>query len=365
MVEVGWIKTSLFLMPVLLFAAVTGQSILRVLVRVGDEVTLTCENVIGYQDKCKRTDWLIDDPRQRAAVELIKRGQISERAKSKSDRLSVTQNCSLVIKKVTHEDVGRYTCRQYDSGHGDSRVDLSVVTMTEHENNDQVTLSCSVSEHEWCNHRVEWLYEGKVKDKETSRRICSVNLTYKKQESKKYKSLNCEVTDLSNGQEQQFPFSRQTSGEKPATTTTTATAGRTSTTTERNVTKSPGREIEVWWFIVVAVGLAALLIIAVTLFLCKRTKGKKTRMDENTGQSLNPVVTESGPEITQHTDDGVAYASISYTKKASSKTRVQVRSDDDEDDTVTYSTVRASSSPAAADTADPNNIYAKINKPRK
>ncbi|XP_027128167.1 uncharacterized protein LOC113744078 isoform X2 [Larimichthys crocea] len=205
-----WIQMSSFLILLLHFTAVTGKS---VVVRVGDEVTLPCGNVIGNQDKCERTDWVFNAPRNRETVELIKNGQIGEEAKSKSDRLSVTQNCSLVIKKVTHEDAGIYDCRQFESGYTDHRVYLSVVTMTEHENNDEVTLSCSMPR--WCNHRVEWVYEGKVKDKETSQRRCSVNLTYKKQESKKYKSLNCEVKNLYNGRVQQFPFSRQTSGEKP------------------------------------------------------------------------------------------------------------------------------------------------------
>uniref|UniRef100_A0A0F8ATZ6 Immunoglobulin domain-containing protein n=1 Tax=Larimichthys crocea TaxID=215358 RepID=A0A0F8ATZ6_LARCR len=221
-----WIQMSSFLILLLHFTAVTGKS---VVVRVGDEVTLPCGNVIGNQDKCERTDWVFGDPRSsRGTVELIKNGQIVEEAKSKSDRLSVTQSCSLGIKKVTDEDAGLYICRRFESARGDSWVYLYTVTMTEHENNDEVTLSCSVPE--WCNHRVEWLYEGKVKDKETSQHRCSVNLTYKKQESKKYKSLNCEVTDRYYGQVQQFPFSRQTSGEKPGDAATTMEATTLATT---------------------------------------------------------------------------------------------------------------------------------------
>uniref|UniRef100_A0A8C9XCP8 Immunoglobulin V-set domain-containing protein n=1 Tax=Sander lucioperca TaxID=283035 RepID=A0A8C9XCP8_SANLU len=32
----------------------------------------------------------------------------------KSDRLSVKEKCSLVIKNVTEEDAGRYFCQQYN-----------------------------------------------------------------------------------------------------------------------------------------------------------------------------------------------------------------------------------------------------------
>ena len=83
------------------------------------------------QDKCDSTTWLFSGSRKTAAVELIELGQIGKKAKTKSDRLSVTANCSLVIKKVTVEDVGRYTCRQFKSGQQqgqDAQVHLSVVT---------------------------------------------------------------------------------------------------------------------------------------------------------------------------------------------------------------------------------------------
>ncbi|KAG7999686.1 hypothetical protein GBF38_000382, partial [Nibea albiflora] len=95
-----------------------------------------------------------------------------------------------------------------------TQMDENVV-MTERENNDEVTLSCSVSVFDECKYRVEWLSEGKDKDKETSQPRCSDHFTYKKKESKKYKSFNCEVTDFYTGKVKQFPFRLQPSGEKP------------------------------------------------------------------------------------------------------------------------------------------------------
>lgn len=83
------------------------------------------------QDQCDRT-WIFSGSGNTAAVTLFEYGKIKEESKLKSDRLSVTENCSLVIKKVTDEDVGRYSCRQFDkSGRQqgeDSEVDVSVVT---------------------------------------------------------------------------------------------------------------------------------------------------------------------------------------------------------------------------------------------
>ena len=82
------------------------------------------------QNNCDSINWLFVS-RNTGSVELIKLEQIGENAKAKSGRLSLTADCSLVIKNVTVEDAGRYTCRQFDrSGQQqglDSPVYLSVV----------------------------------------------------------------------------------------------------------------------------------------------------------------------------------------------------------------------------------------------
>ncbi|KAL7387942.1 hypothetical protein ABVT39_004113 [Epinephelus coioides] len=70
----------------------------------------------------------------------------------------------------------------------------------------------------------------------------------------------------------------------------------------------PGDQKNWWKFIVAAVGLAALIIIIITVAVirCKRTKGNKTQMDENMAD----------PEA------DVSYASISYTKNTGRKAKV-------------------------------------------
>ncbi|XP_033181786.1 uncharacterized protein LOC113149060 [Anabas testudineus] len=366
-------------------------------VRDGDDVTLPCGNVTDDQNECDSTTWIFTGSGNSAAVTLFKKRQINkDLVKSKSDRLRVTENCSLVIKKVTDEDVGFYTCRQFISGRqlgGDSEVDLYVVTKssssseTEHQNN--VTLTCSVSTYDQCKLTVKWLNEDNnnhLTDMKTSQSSCSATVTFTTSDFNQYSDLlKCEVTD-GNRRKQQFPFRRQTSGEKPAkettkpssTTTTTSTlqppppttTTTTSTTTTRPVTeetnektstssseptKSPGgtnitdpgkQQGWSWWFIIGAVGLAALLIIVVATFIrWKKTKGNRTQRTEN----------KTDPE------DGVPYASISFTKMTKNKTWDQQA---DEVDAVTYSTVRASSSAAGAST-DPSILYTTVNKPNK
>ncbi|XP_044025040.1 uncharacterized protein LOC122863049 isoform X8 [Siniperca chuatsi] len=337
MAEFKWI--SLFLIAVLQFTAAAERLPLSFTVRVGDEVTLPCENVTDSQRKCDGTTWLFFGSGNTAAVDLIYLGQIVERAKAQSDRLSVTASCSLVIKNVTVEDVGRYSCRQFRSGDKqgpDSVVLLSVVTMTEHKDTDKVTLNCSVSTFEPCGRTVKWLYEGKDvakdnKDLLTSQSLCRASvsfLTSHYSHTSRSNFLTCEVTV--GNKVQLFPFRLRPSGEKPGEDTTTATTE--STTTENS------RKAGWWWlYIIVAVVLAALLVIAVAVIRWKRTKGNKTRMND----------TVADPE------DGVSYASVSYTRKTKNS-KARVHSKTDEGDAVTYAVVKASS-------ADPSSFYATIN----
>lgn len=85
--------------------------------------------MIQGQHNCISTTWIFSD--SSSSVSLFEFGQIKE-AKPKSDRLSLSADCSLVIKKVTDQDVGRYTCRQYKTATGsqegpDFMIHLSVI----------------------------------------------------------------------------------------------------------------------------------------------------------------------------------------------------------------------------------------------
>ncbi|XP_039638024.1 uncharacterized protein LOC120546851 isoform X2 [Perca fluviatilis] len=393
MEEFKWIKMSLFLIPLLHFtAAANRQFLLSSTVRDGDEVTLSCENVRDNQNNCDGTTWNFRYLRS-MIVELVRLGQIGVNAKAKSDRLSVRENCSLVIKNVTEEDVGRYFCQQYNKAGRyqgqDSLVHLSVVTMTEEKNDDIVTLNCSVSTYERCKHTVKWLYEGKdvAKDHpniETLQSDCYTTVKWQDPVNSVdpgliYKPrsnlLKCEMTDrYTRSEVQLFPFipphsSREKPGKaKSATSETTRTSDKspesvptttaisdpstklqaadaTKTTTISPTSGTMSTSKEWWWLIVVSVAVAALIIITVAVLRWRRAKGKKTQMDDHMAD----------PE------GGVSYASISYTKKTKSRAQAlggdDDDDDDDEDDAVTCSTVKApSSSAAAAASGDLSNL---------
>ncbi|XP_026173888.1 uncharacterized protein LOC113136929 [Mastacembelus armatus] len=371
MAELTGIITSLFVMLLIDFPAETGQvSYINnyIDVRDGDDVTLSCGHVKSDQDKCESISWVFSSFRTRAAAYLIYKGQIHNGAKSKSDRLSVTENCSLVIKKVTVEDVGQYICRQFDTPGRqqgpESVVVLSVVTMTEQKLHDKVTFTCQVFRYDHCHQSVKWLFQDKDvdqnnKDFQTSQTDCYATVTFLDSHfiySSRFKLFECEVTNTDSGKVQKFSFRRQSSGEE--------TGQDTTTTTTNDATNLPDWG---WGLIAVTVSLAALVIIVLLVQRYKRRTGKKTQTDENTGLSLNTAETQSGPETSQDTadpEDGVSYASISFTRKTKSKARVQADDDDDEGDAVTYSTVKGSSSSAGAST-DPSSLYATINNPTR
>ncbi|XP_028253764.1 uncharacterized protein LOC114429117 [Parambassis ranga] len=387
MLDFRWIQMSSCLLLVLHFTVTAGQ--MSVLKRGGEDVTLSCEKVIDDQNNCDGTTWVHSRPRiNDSATELIRLGQINENIPNK-DRLSVTENCSLIIKEVREEDVGRYVCQQYkkeEQPHTQvhvSRVDLSVVFMTESNNTDQVDLICSVVPYDRCRHTVRWLFNGEDLDGLqsgifTSKSECSSTVKVLDQINFVYDSQNllkCEVTDET-GKVQQFDFNHQTSGgtkpTEPPPTQKKKKSGRpsqhhkggTKPTEPPPTTENKGPEdkrdkdstVTLWPIIVAVVGLVSVLIIVVVVFRWK--KGNKRQTDETPGLSLNTTMTPSAPEsspMSADPDEGVSYASISHTRKTNQKARVPVDVEE-----VTYSTVNAPSSSSAGASADPYNLYSTI-----
>ncbi|XP_067337523.1 uncharacterized protein [Channa argus] len=307
MAEFRRILMVLFLILMIHFTA--NQQFSYITVRDGDDVTLPCENVINGQEKCDRTEWSFDHVDLRSAKLLFRHGQIetSQIPNSKSDRLSVTEKCSLVMKKVTNNDVGRYYCNQQQ---GEAAyVQLSVVTMNEHKSGNQDILSCTVWTYQNCGHTIKWLVDQKPIEEnnsnmQPSQLDCYSTLTVLDSHfihtSNNYSSLKCEVTDTNSGKVQLFPFRLQSSASTNPTSSTettlksstgttandgdvdtkTATTKSTEYTTESSTnqggstgTSDAATKLQgLLRLIIVSVGLTALILIVVTVEVWSRTK---------------------------------------------------------------------------------------------
>ncbi|XP_065820080.1 uncharacterized protein [Labrus bergylta] len=342
---------SLSVILMLLFTAVTGDDTASLTVKDGHDVTLPCGNVIKDQQKCDSTSWLFSHDSGSTAEELVTHGNISKnkKAKAKAKRLNVSEDCSLVIKSVTREDVGRYTCRQFRSGkqHGlDALLLLNVIKI---DSDDPYRYYCSVFRFGVCAHTVQWYYKGDETDISEHQQVdctAAVIFTTEVEKSKIEELLFCNVTDKQSGQTQLCNSISKSSCDKTVNSTTKK--GRFST--ERGKVNDDDPDTKPDWlpYVIVAAGLAAfliILIVVVAFIRRKRTKGKKT---------------QRGKDITEH-EDVVAYASISYTKKGNSRAQAD---GDAEGEGVTYSTVKVPSSDTEA-SVDPSSLYATVNKPNK
>ncbi len=73
----------------------------------GENVSLSCNNA---RSGCTSTTWIYNTHSE--TVELITSG-IKMNNTERYERLNLDSDCSLNIEKVTKEDCGSYTCRQY------------------------------------------------------------------------------------------------------------------------------------------------------------------------------------------------------------------------------------------------------------
>uniref|UniRef100_A0A673W5T4 Ig-like domain-containing protein n=1 Tax=Salmo trutta TaxID=8032 RepID=A0A673W5T4_SALTR len=113
-----------------LLTGVSGET-LSMFSRVGDDVSLPCNNVV--YPNCSSTIWIYNSVGSTVTVEEVVLGKIKVEKTERADRLSLGSDCSLHVSDVRAEDAGVYTCQQYltETGpqHGaDAPVHLSVLT---------------------------------------------------------------------------------------------------------------------------------------------------------------------------------------------------------------------------------------------
>ncbi|XP_059897161.1 uncharacterized protein LOC132449502 isoform X2 [Gadus macrocephalus] len=94
--------------------------------RAGDSASLSC----GALSDCSNIAWLFSY-KNGAAVELVVDGKV--KSEYKKEKLHVTKECSLEVKKLRKEDEGRYACREFPSSGGPvdhTRHEVKLITRT-------------------------------------------------------------------------------------------------------------------------------------------------------------------------------------------------------------------------------------------
>ncbi len=90
-----------------LFVGISGAEVTHVFCSSGENVRLSCNNA---RSGCTSTTWIYTTHSE--TVELIA-GGIKNNNIERYERLSLDSDCSLNIEKVTKEDRGSYSCRQF------------------------------------------------------------------------------------------------------------------------------------------------------------------------------------------------------------------------------------------------------------
>ncbi|XP_056603690.1 uncharacterized protein LOC130420428 [Triplophysa dalaica] len=169
-----------------------------VFISSGESVSLSCNDALH---QCSSTTWIYNNYTRSSRVEVFT-GGIKKNNTERSERLSLTSDCSLNIYKTTQHDGGLYTCTQYVNGrhHGpDSDVYLHVLhvssssssssSQTEIRANTPVTLSCRLFTYDcdymfsYYGYQLVWMNQTDV-DLQTDSRyqirsdeLCLISLT--------------------------------------------------------------------------------------------------------------------------------------------------------------------------------------------
>ncbi|XP_054872044.1 uncharacterized protein LOC129347273 isoform X1 [Amphiprion ocellaris] len=141
-------RTQLILIFLLQFTAgISGNRFLYY--RLGNDVTLPCDDVPPSTTRCSLISWLYNRRTDSQTTTKVKKGKVNQNLPG-AERLSLSRNCSLIINNITAEDAGRYVCRIGDVAEFDRLVHLNILTISpsppdaDPKTDDEVTLKCSL-----------------------------------------------------------------------------------------------------------------------------------------------------------------------------------------------------------------------------
>uniref|UniRef100_A0AAZ3NQ71 Ig-like domain-containing protein n=1 Tax=Oncorhynchus tshawytscha TaxID=74940 RepID=A0AAZ3NQ71_ONCTS len=208
MADVPQSSLGLLVTVLYLLTGVSGET-LSMFSRVGDDVSLPCNNVI--YPNCSSTVWIYNRDGSTGTIEVVTLGKIKV---DQTERLSLGSNCSLHVSDVRAEDAGLYICQQYltktgPQHGGDAPVDLSVLTIssttpvTDLKPNVNMTLQCSLLTYTghgtcWSGFSLSWDPKTGTNAQDTQDSSCDITLTVTLQKKDNNRKWTCTLTEKGN-----------------------------------------------------------------------------------------------------------------------------------------------------------------------
>ncbi|KAG1947715.1 diverse immunoglobulin domain-containing protein 3.3 [Pimephales promelas] len=286
------------LLLIILCPLLTGTSGAEVFSSSGESVSLPCNNALS---DCTSTTWNCNNNKHSETIELIA-GGIKNNIERR-ERLSLGSDCSLNIKKVTHEDYGLYTCQQFVNGQQqgtDAPVNLHVLHISSSSSQTEirsgsVTLSCQLHLYRVsCDTLVRseglqliWVNQAGVNLMTDSRyqisfstSHCISSMTTKLLNEDPNREFRCQVTQ-SNQLKTSATYTVKISA--PTKTLTTVPSSKTTPTVNKPVTSTQPEIVIVAVSAVLAVLLPALILCVV----CKKRGDIKRETNDSVVTNMN------------------------------------------------------------------------------
>ncbi|KAM8725446.1 uncharacterized protein AB9X84_002242 isoform 2-T2 [Acanthopagrus schlegelii] len=334
----------LIFISVLQFEGVSGEVKYRYS-RAAHYAILSCGRESSSDPTCSHVEWFFDRDRTQSITEVS--GGKVKLDSVRAVRLTLDTSCSLIIKNITAEDAGRYTCRQGEYGHHtDISTYLSVLTISpsppdaDPKRDAEVTLECSLFRHIDLHHcpqiSIRWMDETRTVllgegegYKFHGQKNCVSSLTVKRQ-SGHNRRYTCQVVDEKNNVEIEADYTPVFTGD------------------HQSDTPGPDHSPDLQTYIIMgaAGGVVVVVVVIIAAALIKHRKRAKVTVD--------------GPKSAQHPDEpesNLTYATVSHTiQQAPNKKQVK------EEEEITYSTVKTAVQTEADD--DPSCLYSYVSKPK-
>ncbi|XP_029503871.1 uncharacterized protein LOC115119251 isoform X2 [Oncorhynchus nerka] len=351
-----------------LLTGVSGET-LSMFSRVGDNVSLPCNNVV-YPD-CSSTTWIYNRAGSTRTIQEVRLGKIEVDQTERADRLRLGINCFLHVSDVRAEDVGLYTCRQFLTENGPQHEVSSTTAVTDLKPNVNMTLRCSLltdTQHGtcWSGFSLSWVPKSGTNAQDTQDSSCDITLTVTLQKKDNNRKWTCTLTEKGN-MKISIDFTSTFSDIEERTTDSddvisTVPGSTASTTRPALSTTSPSSAGSQNLFLTVTVGLAlaaALCVTAAVIIVRRRRDKNQVPTDNSIG--LNAVNHSTPPtnEDQSQPADRITYASIDHLNQ-NPPHRVNANSKD----AVMYASVMPSSGRGreTENPADPSSLYSTVSK---